>query len=1034
MSGQLQETRNIRISSLLIAALLAAFPVGSHLAAADEVLTPTADGRPRATIVLAETPTGAAQLAAFELDGNAKKTATFTPPPIEVPEGFSVELVAGPPLVKYPMMAAMDERGRLFIAESDGQNLGKEDLLKQQPRFVRRLEDTDGDGRFDKSTIFADKLVMPEGGLWLNGSLYILSAPHLWRLDDTDGDGVADRREKLVGEMDLIGNANQHGPYLTPAGRLLFSGGTFGYNLVGQDRRPAIKGNWASVFSCRPDGTDVRVESHGGINPVEVEFTPEGEALGTCAIFDRVGGRCDALVHWVHGGTYAERLREPVLKQTGRFLPAAVRWGQVAPAGLVRLRGAHFGAEYQGNLFTCHFNTHELVRTRLERIGATFRGTTEPFLRSPSSDFHPADVLEDADGSLILIDTGAWLTMGCPTSKDISHGNFGGIYRIRRKDGTTTVDPRGVQLDWNQTPSANLIGRLADPRPAVADRAIAELVKRGEEATPQLAKAVCLSDETHVRRSAVWALARIGTASARTTLVSALADRDPSVRQAAVHAVGVLRERGAVERLVTVVVDDELPIRREAATALGLIGDPAAARAILESLGTAQDEFLEHALIYALIEMEAADAARGALADTNPRVQRGALIALDQTRGESLTREAVAPLLASTDANLQQAALDIVAKHTTWAAEIIGLVRESLSSQSLTKERAAILTGAVSAFAGNEQLQQIVAESLDRPETPTATLLIVLEAMGQISSPRLPETWHGPLTRLLSHGDESVRRQLLASLISFETKGLEKQLRAMAQDTALARDMRLAALSLVARGGGALADTELRFLVEQLRPDIPPVDRLSAAGALGAATLSPDQLESLLPVVGNAGPLELPSLLQAFETASHNKQLGPELARELGVKLIEVLAASPAGSLISPARIQSALAGFHEPVRTAAANRFPATASATTEQAARIAEIVTLADRGNVDAGRHLFFSNRAACAGCHRVGEAGRNVGPDLSRIAGIRTTRQLAEAIVLPSATLANGFETYLLVTQAGMIVSGLLRRETADAIHLV
>src|SRR5690349_2946170 len=87
----------------------------------------------------------------------------FTPPPIEVTAGFTVELVAGPPLVKYPMMAAFDEVGRLYIAESDGQNLGKEALLEQQPRFVRRIEDTDGDGKFDKSTIFADRMVMPEG-------------------------------------------------------------------------------------------------------------------------------------------------------------------------------------------------------------------------------------------------------------------------------------------------------------------------------------------------------------------------------------------------------------------------------------------------------------------------------------------------------------------------------------------------------------------------------------------------------------------------------------------------------------------------------------------------------------------------------------------------------------------------------------------------------------------------------------------------------------------------------------------------------
>ena len=83
--------------------------------------------------------------------------------------------------------------------------------------------DLDGDGVFDKSTIFADQMTMPEGGLWHNGALYIISAPYLWRLEDVDDDGVADKREKILGSMEFDGRANQHGPYLGPNGRLYFS-------------------------------------------------------------------------------------------------------------------------------------------------------------------------------------------------------------------------------------------------------------------------------------------------------------------------------------------------------------------------------------------------------------------------------------------------------------------------------------------------------------------------------------------------------------------------------------------------------------------------------------------------------------------------------------------------------------------------------------------------------------------------------------------------------------------------------------------
>ena len=128
----------------------------------------------------------------------------FKRPELIIDERFTIELAAAPPLVEHPMLATLDPQGRMFISESDGQNLQKAELLKQRPRFVRMLEDTDRDGVFDKSTIFADKMVMPEGALWHQGALYIISSPYLWRLEDTDGDGVADRRDKIMGYICLL--------------------------------------------------------------------------------------------------------------------------------------------------------------------------------------------------------------------------------------------------------------------------------------------------------------------------------------------------------------------------------------------------------------------------------------------------------------------------------------------------------------------------------------------------------------------------------------------------------------------------------------------------------------------------------------------------------------------------------------------------------------------------------------------------------------------------------------------------------------
>ena len=261
--------------------------------------------------------------------GLGRDDLTITPPPIEIPEDFTLELVAGPPLVKHPMLAAFDDRGRLFVAETDGVNLRKEDLLKSRGRFIRMLEDTDEDGKFDKSTIFADNMVMPEGALWHDGALYVISAPYLWRLEDTDDDGVADKREKLVGKFDFNGNPNLTGPYLGPCGRIYFTGGAFGYDLEDAGGRPQT-GQKVLPRAFFHAGQMVRICRflvRVSINPVEVMFTPAGELFTTVAIFDNVGGRHDALMHWVDGCLSKQVWGKPLLPQTGYPLPAVVPLG-----------------------------------------------------------------------------------------------------------------------------------------------------------------------------------------------------------------------------------------------------------------------------------------------------------------------------------------------------------------------------------------------------------------------------------------------------------------------------------------------------------------------------------------------------------------------------------------------------------------------------------------------------------------------------------------------------------------------------------
>lgn len=959
-----------------------------------------------------------------------------------VPKGFSIERVTTSELTKYPMMAGFDDRGRLFIAESSGENTRAPQLIKEPKSMIRMLEDRDGDGRFDKSTVFADKMTLPMGALWHAGSLYVASPPNIWRLTDHDDDGVADEREIIVDSFGFSGNAASiHGCFLGPGGRLYWCDGRHGHEFKDKSGKVTSKGLAARIFSCNPDGSDIEVHCGGGMdNPVEIDFTPEGEMIGSVNIL-MSRPREDCLVHWMEGGVYphfGDCVSE--FKRTGDLLGPITRFGHVAVSGMLRYRSTQFGPEYQGNIFTSIFNTHKVIRSQLVRSGATFETKEEDFLVSDDPDFHPTDIIEDADGSLLVIDTGGWFRIGCPQSQISKPNIHGAIYRIRKTGTPELQDPYGLTLDWKSLSSNRLLQLLNDTRPFVQQKAINQLVKGGDIAVPLLAKVVespagSFYNDTS-KRNAVWTLTRIGSSKARSAIQGGL-NSSETVQMTAAKSLGRLRDTHSISQLSQMVKEGKPAIQRTAATALGRICEAGhrgtvsenELKAVITSLfhvmkTGSPDRTLEHALIYAIIRIDQRELVLVGLNDSSPAVRRAALIALDQMESGNLTRELVTPLLDTDDPELQKEALTIIGEHEGWAGETLTLLKSWLSDASLSKERAAVLRGFLIAQSADQDVQSLIAQSLTNSKTSVPAKSILLEVIQRSSLKEFPISWRAALEQTLNSANSDLQILVVRIAQTHDLPDLSELLKSLALDTNRSATLRVEAFSAIGSKLNKIDQSTFDFLMSRMNEDYPPLDRLAAARALAGLPHSNAQLTQLSEQLDAPGPLALPVLLRAYSKG---------VDEGVGLALIKGLNGSSAATNLSADELASMLKKYPESVQKAAAPLLKKLGVDLAQQKAHLESLKPLLTEGRLEEGRKVFFGKKAACSGCHAVEDLGGKVGPDLTRIGAIRTGTDLLEAIALPSASFARGYRSYLVVTDAGRIYTGVINRESTDTVYL-
>ncbi len=975
------------------------------------------------------------------------QTQDALPATLHVADGFTVELVATPPLVQRPVALALDDSGALYVTDSSGNSPHGKEVLQDTGNRVLRLIDDDGDGHYDRAIVFADGLTFPEGCLWLDGSLYVGTTPTITKLTDTDGDGVADRREIWYDGKTLTGCANDlHGPYLGADGMIYWCKGAFDKQTHDVDGQP-----WSSraahIFRCRPDGSRFEPVMTGGMdNPVDVVQTSRGQRIFTTTFFQNPeAGHRDGLIHAVHGGVWGKD--HDVLRghrRTGDLMPVLAHFGAAAPCGLTVLESTALGDNAPDNLISCQFNLHKVGRHVLSDQGSSLTTRDQDLLWSTSIDFHPTDVIEDADGSLLIADTGAWYKICCPTSQLAKPDVLGAIYRVRRIGAPVLADPRGLKLDWTNASAQTLTTRLNDPRPAVRRRATQSLAAMEVAAVPALADVLRSTMSAATRRAVLWTLARSASADARAANRIGLIDTDTSVQEVACLVAALWRDAEATSALLPLLRQPHAGLRRVAAEAIGRCA-PATkdhVLALTAALQPSADRFLEHAVIFAQQELllrlppDELPGIWQALPTQNSAADaatwRALLIAVDQALPERLEMDRVVPLLNHTQPLLAATARWIIAHRPQWGEGLVGYLsarlRDAAQDQTARLDMQNLLTQLSSA----EPLVNFLATAPLDATLPLAARATVLAAMADVSVSKVPAKWGDALASVLSGAEPTlVEAAITVALRLPFTKstggGLGAALRLIGDDTKRPNDQRLRAVAAVPGGVGEIDDALFTMLTTHVNPSGAVITRSAAVRALTGATLSSDQKQRLLIPLRSCGPMELGRLLPLYGVGAGNAD------EALGLALIQTLRTAKAGVSLRTDQVRSATGSFPPAVQDAANMWLASLNQKASTQAAHLDDLLRTLPAGDQRRGQELFASPRAACTTCHTIGYLGGRIGPDLTGVGKVRSRRDLLEAVVYPSASFVRSYEPWMITTTDGQIHLGNIKNEGADFIVL-
>ncbi len=898
----------------------------------------------------------------------------------KVKPGFRIELVAAEPLVISPVAMAFDENGRLFVVEMRDYSERRSERLGR----IRLLEDTKGDGHFDKSTIYADNFPWPTAVICYDGGVFVGATPDIFYLKDTDGDGVADVR-KVV----FTGFASDYAPYETNKLNVQAMLNSFNWGLdnrihgatsMSGGKVTAVENPTTPVelrgrdFSFDPKTLTLTAEAGGAQHGMSFDNTgrkflcSNSDHIQTVMYDDRYAARNpfyampSPRISIAVDGPAAEVYRispdEPwrVIRTRWRvsgIVPGMIEGGGrpsgyfTGATGTTIYRGNAWPEEYLGDAFVADCGSNLAHRKKLYPDDVALLAKRPPgeekveFLASTDNWFRPVQFANAPDGNLYVIDMyrevieHPWsLPEPIKQHLDLNSGNDRG--RIYRIVPSNFKQPKLPQLGNATTPQ--LAATLAHPNGWHRDTAARLLYERQDKtAVPLLTRLLNDSKFPLGRMHALHALDGL-QALTEAQVMRGLRDTDPRVRE---HAVllseKLISNNGVIPEAIWVQLrnlssDPSLRVRYQLAFTLGEVKHTGRVAALAQILWSdVQSKWMQAAVMSSLAEGV----------------------------GEMFIT------LAS----------DAVLRNAPASQEFLSQLATVVGTKNQTAEVDTVLN-----FVANTTEQQprftfirALADGLQRGHSSLSAAdrrgrlkLVYVDAVIVAANAQAPESLRLQAVRLLgSAGFEEVADRLVRLLNPSQSQALQS-----------------AALATLA----SFNDPRVGTILVRQWPALTPALRNEA-------------LISLL-----ARPERVSALLTAIEQGAIWR------------------------SDLSPNQIKFLRSHRDPTIQSRAAEVF-AEAPKRARQEVVNSFMPALQLKGNAAPGREIFI---ARCATCHRLGGAGFVLGPDLASVKSSGKETMLIN-ILDPNREVLPNFMSYVIETKTGDSFIGLIANETATSVTL-